>query len=50
MEHNDRPQKAEIANVLNMTGNFLNKNFLTQHNLQLPEKRANLLQILAVSH
>lgn len=50
MEHNYRPQSSEIANVLSMTGRFLSKNFLTQHNLQLPEKRANLLQTLTLSH
>lgn len=45
VEGNHSPQYKEIADVLTMTGNFLNKNFLAQHNLQLPEKRANLLNI-----
>lgn len=45
-EHNYMPQGAEIANVLNMTGSFLQKNFLNLHNLQLPENRANLLGLV----
>ena len=48
-ERNYLPSTAEVVNVLEMTGNFLSKNFLTQHNLQLPENRANLLHILALS-
>lgn len=47
-EHNSWPKNSEIANVLSMTGRFLSKNFLMPHNLQLPEKRANLLQILTM--
>lgn len=39
------PKPAEIADLLQMTGNFLNKNFLQIHNLHLPEKRGNLLQV-----
>lgn len=46
VEGNYRPKNAEIADVLTMTGSFLSKNFLTQHNLHLPENRANLLHIL----
>ncbi|MBR1840865.1 MAG: DNA repair protein RecO [Alphaproteobacteria bacterium] len=45
IEKNYAPQNNEIVNVLTMTGNFLNKNFLAQHNLHLPEKRADLLNI-----
>jgi len=45
-EHNYMPQKAEIANVLAMTGSFLQKNFLALHNLKLPENRANLLGLV----
>ena len=43
VDKNYRPQGKEIANVLAMTGSFLQKNFLSQHNLQLPENRVNLL-------
>ena len=43
VEHNYMPQNTEVAEVLAMTGSFLEKNFLTQHNLKLPENRANLL-------
>ena len=43
---NYRPQGGEIANVLAMTGSFLQKNFLNQHNLQLPENRNGLLGLV----
>lgn len=43
------PTNAAVANVLQMTGNFLNKNFLRQHHLQLPENRADLLQMLTIA-
>lgn len=46
LDRNYRPQNSEVANVLSMTGSFLQKNFLTQHNLQLPENRVNLLSIV----
>ncbi|MBP5215673.1 MAG: DNA repair protein RecO [Alphaproteobacteria bacterium] len=46
LDKNYQPRNAEIANVLSMTGSFLQKNFLTQHNLQLPENRADLLSIV----
>lgn len=46
LDKNYRPQSVEISNVLAMTGNFLQKNFLTQHNLQLPDNRAKLLNIV----
>lgn len=42
-DKNYRPQSREIADVLTMTGSFLQKNFLNQHNLRLPENRDNLL-------
>ncbi len=45
IDRNYQPQSQEIANVLTMTGAFLNKNFLRQHNLQLPENRGNLLKV-----
>lgn len=46
VDKNYRPKRAEVANLLTMTGGFLTKNFLAGHNLQLPEKRANLLNIV----
>ena len=46
VDKNYRPKRAEVANLLAMTGGFLTKNFLAGHNLQLPEKRANLLNIV----
>ncbi|MBR3502393.1 MAG: DNA repair protein RecO [Alphaproteobacteria bacterium] len=46
IDKNYSPQNKEIANVLAMTGSFLQKNFLNQHNLQLPENRVNLLSML----
>ena len=46
VDTNYRPKRAEVANLLAMTGGFLTKNFLAGHNLQLPEKRANLLNIV----
>ena len=49
VEHNYLPKSADVANVLEMTGSFLSKNFLMQHNLQLPENRASLLHILNLS-
>ena len=48
-EHNYRPRYAEIANVLDMTGNFLSKNFLLQHNLKLPENREGLVRVLTMA-
>lgn len=45
-DRNYRPQDGEIANVLAMTGSFLQKNFLNQHNLQLPENRNGLLGLV----
>lgn len=49
VEHNYMPTNNDIINVLEMTGNFLSKNFLRQHNLQLPENRADLLRILTLA-
>ena len=46
VDHNYLPQTREIANVLQMTGNFLQKNFLSQHNLHLPKIRDNLLHMI----
>jgi len=44
-DKNYLPQKNEIIDVLAMTGNFLQKNFLSQHNLRLPENRNDLLEL-----
>lgn len=44
-DKNYLPSGAELANLLQMTGSFLSKNFLQIHNLHLPEKRANLLSV-----
>ncbi len=46
VDKNYAPKQAEVADLLSLTGNFLTKNFLYAHNLQLPEKRANLLNIV----
>ena len=46
VDKNYRPKRMEVANLLTMTGGFLTKNFLAGHNLQLPEKRANFLNIV----
>lgn len=45
VDKNYMPTTAEVADLLKLTGSFLSKNFLNNHNLQLPQKRANLLQI-----
>lgn len=45
-EKNYRPHGEEIADVLTMTGSFLQKNFLNQHNLRLPENRNGLLGLV----
>lgn len=45
-DKNYRPQGNEVANVLAMTGSFLQKNFLNQHNLRLPENRTDLLGLV----
>lgn len=42
------PTNAAVVDVLKMTGSFLSKNFLRQHNLQLPENRADLLRVLTL--
>ena len=46
IDKNYQPQNKEISNVLAMTGSFLQKNFLSLHNLQLPDNRANLINIV----
>lgn len=50
VDKNYSPNRSEVADLLTMTGNFLNKNFLMQHNLQLPQNRANLLNITKLYH
>lgn len=40
------PTKAEMENLLKMTGFFLNKNFFAAHGLKFPLNRANLLHNL----
>ena len=45
-DRNYCPQNREIADVLTMTGSFLQKNFLNQHNLRLPENRNDLLGLV----
>jgi len=42
----DAPNQADIADLLEMTGFFLKKNFFEVHGLKFPEKRGNLLNIL----
>lgn len=50
VDKNYMPKYTEVADLLKMTGNFLNKNFLQNHNLQLPENRANLLNVVKLYH
>lgn len=50
VDNNYRPQPRELSDLLTMTGNFLAKNFLTAHNLQLPKNRANLLGVNKLYH
>lgn len=50
VDKNYLPSKREISDVLQLTGSFLSKNFLHNHNLQLPQKRANLLQAVQLYH
>ena len=47
-EHNYAPREQEIANVLTMTGDFLKRHFLQPHNLQLPQNRASLLNMMKI--
>jgi len=49
VDKNYSPKQSEVADLLLMTGSFLTKNFLASHNLQLPEKRVNLLNIIKLS-
>lgn len=48
VDENYSPPIREIANVLTMTGSFLKRNFLQQHNLQLPQNRMHLLNMMEV--
>lgn len=45
-DKNYSPHRKEVADVLTMTGSFLQKNFLSQHNLRLPENRDSLLGLI----
>lgn len=49
VDKNDRPEAAEVADLLKMTGYFLNKNFFVSNGLNFPANRANLLHILNLS-
>ena len=46
VQKNKNPTNAEIADLLEMTGFFLNKNFFQIHGLKFPNNRDNLLNIL----
>lgn len=47
IEQNYWPTASELADLLKMTGFFLNKNFFAIHNLKFPDCRANLAEIVA---
>ena len=46
IDKNYTPQRYELANLLKMTGFFLNKNFFQIHSLKFPLNRASLLENL----
>ncbi len=46
MNKNTRPNERELADLLAMTGFFLQKNFFADNGLKFPENRANLLENL----
>lgn len=48
VDKNDFPSLSEIADLLKMTGFFLNKNFFKVHGLKFPENRASLLENLGL--
>ena len=48
VDKNYYPNIAEMAELLKMTGFFLNKNFFRIHGLKFPQNRANLLQNLGL--
>jgi DNA repair protein RecO (recombination protein O) len=50
VDKNYAPEYAEVADVLTMTGGFLTKNFLSQHNLRLPDNRVGLLNVKKLYH
>lgn len=45
-QHNYHPTSLETADLLKMTGFFLNKNFFAIHNLKFPDCRVNLAEIV----
>jgi len=46
VEHNFNPSAQELADLLNMTCFFLNKNFFAIHNLKFPECRVSLAETI----
>ena len=46
VEHNFNPSINEVADLLKMTGFFLNKNFFAIHNLKFPDCRVSLAEIV----
>lgn len=49
VDKNVTPSAAEVADLLNMTAYFLDKNFFQIHGLKFPNNRANLLQYLKLA-
>ena len=49
IHQNNNPTKAEITDLLRLTGFFLHKNFFQTHGLKFPENRANLLTNLGLT-
>ncbi len=50
VDKNYAPSLSEVADLLKLTGYFLNKNFFQIHNLQFPNNRATLLEQLNLMH
>lgn len=46
VRHDFNPSIAEVADLLKMTGFFLNKNFFAIHNLKFPDCRVSLAEIV----
>ncbi|MBR1649092.1 MAG: DNA repair protein RecO [Alphaproteobacteria bacterium] len=46
VDKNYTPEREKVADLLKMTGFFLNKNFFLVHDLKFPLNRANLMGIL----
>lgn len=49
LEKNYHPSRLEMADLLKMTGFFLNKNFFAAHGLKFPQNRVNLANILRIN-